>query len=288
MRFLLALASLATWLFLPGPLLASASGPATSAIAIRVAPGDWGSAQVADIATVLNSVVEVLLPYFPHQTSKRLVVASSSRGPHVLLERSPEDEYRVFLSVRDARWDQFAYQFSHELCHVFANDEQHKPVPAGITSEHQWFEEALCEAVSLFTLRRMTARWESAPPYPHWRPYAPAFREYAERLQAQQHRQLAQTHSLHDWFEETRDQLERNPYLRQKNELIATALLPLFERNPQGLAAIGYLNSEASAASGSFADYLEAWSRCCPESYRTVARQAIALFLRRPSAAPSG
>ena len=287
MRSLLALVGLATWLSIPGPLFAAASGPPANHVAIQVAPGDWGSARVEDIATVLNSVVEVLLPYFPQQAPKRLVVASSQQGPHVVLERSAEGEYLVSLSVRDARWDQFAYQFSHELCHVFANHERHEPGPDGVTREHQWFEEALCEMVSLFTLGRMASSWESAPPYPHWNTYAPAFREYAERLQAQQHRHLSPTRSLQQWVEENRAQLKRDPYLRQKNELLATLLLPVFEQNPEGLAAIGYLNSEESASSRSLEEYLETWYECCPERHRSVVRQAISLFRRMPSTARS-
>ena len=120
MRSLLAQVCLITTFCLPGPLSAAAPGLATRPVAIEVAPGGWQAARVEDIATVLNSVVEVLLPYFPEQTPKRLVVAWSQEGPHVLREISPGAGYRVFLSVRDTRWDQFAYQFAHELCHVFA------------------------------------------------------------------------------------------------------------------------------------------------------------------------
>lgn len=283
MRSLLAQVCLVTWLSLPGPLSAAAPGLPTSPIAIEVAPGGWPSARVEDIATVLNSVVEVLLPYFPQQTPKRLVVVSSQEGPHVLRESSPGGAYRVFLSVRGKRWDQFAYQFAHELCHVFANHDPHKAGPDGATQAHQWFEEALCETVSLFALRRMASSWENAPPYRHWRAYAPAFGEYAERLQAQQHRHLSPDQSLREWFEENEAQLQRNPYLREKNELLATLLLPLFERNPAGLAAIGYLNSEDPASSRTLDEYLENWYRCCPDEHRSLVRQAIRLFRPAPS-----
>jgi hypothetical protein len=283
MRSLLAPVCLVTWLSFPGPLSAAAPAPPTNPIAIEVARGDWQSARVEEIAIVLNSVVEVLLPYFPHQTPKRLVVASSQEGPHVLRESSPGAGYRVFLTVRGTRWDQFAYQFAHELCHVFANHEPHAPGPDGAARAHQWFEEALCETVSLFALRRMTSSWESAPPYRHWRAYAPAFREYAERLQAQQHRHLSPDLSLREWFEKNEAQLKRDPYLREKNELLATLLLPLFEQNPGGLAAIAYLNSEEPASSQSLDEYLENWYRCCPDEHRSVVRQAIRLFRPVPS-----
>ena len=284
MRSLLAQVCLVTWLALPGPLSATPPSLPTSPIVIEVAPGGWQSARAEDIAAVLHSVVEVLLPYFPQQTPKRLVIASSEEGPHVLRESSRGARYRVFLSVRGTRWDQFAYQFAHELCHVLADHDSHKPAPDGAAQAHQWFEEALCETVSLFALRRMASSWESAPPYRHWRAYAPAFSEYAERLQAQPHRHLAADQSLREWFENNQAELQRNPYSRKKNELLATFLLPLFERNPAGLAAIGYLKSEDPASSGTLDEYLENWYRCCPDEHRGVVRQAIRLFRPAPSA----
>ena len=76
-----------------------------------------------------------------------------------------------------------------------------------VARDHQWFEEALCEAVSLFTLKQLASSWEHSPPYPHWKDYAPAFREYAERLLGEKHRRLPLDKSVAEWYAENREML---------------------------------------------------------------------------------
>ena len=281
MRVNWTLASFAVaYLLVGSPALATGLTPPASRIAIHVKQGDWGTARTQDIETVLTSVADVLVPYFPHRASSRVLVASSRQGPRVLLEKSPDGAHRVLLNVQDTRWDQFAYQFSHELCHIFSNSE-HRDMSGGVVArDHQWFEEALCEAVSLFTLEQMASSWEHSPPYPHWKEYAPAFREYAARLSGEKHRHLPLDKSVADWYAENREVLGSNPYLREKNEFLATQLIALLEEAPGSLGAIGYLNRETSSFSKSFEAYLDSWYSCCPEEIRDLAGRVISLFTR--------
>lgn len=281
MRVIWTLARFAVAFLLVGsPALATGLTPPASRIAIHVEQGDWGTARTQDIEKVLKSVADVLVPYFPQRASSRVLVASSRQGPRVLLEKSPNGAYLVLLNVQDTRWDQFAYQFSHELCHLFANSEHREMRSDVVARDHQWFEEALCEAVSLFTLKQMASSWEHSPPYPHWKDYAPAFREYAERLLGEKHRHLQLDKSVAGWYAENREALESNPYLREKNEFLATQLIALLEKAPSSLGAIGYLNLEQSSFSKSFEAYLESWYSCCPEEIRDFARRVISLFTR--------
>ena len=186
------------------------------------------------------------------------------------------------FDVRDTRWDQFAYQFAHELCHVLADSEHRDREQEGAARSNQWFEEALCEVVSLFTLRRMAERWASAPPHAHWRGYAPAFREYLERLMAEPHRSLSGAGSLAKWYEGEHAALSRNPYLREKNELVSAVLFPLFERDPESLGSVAYLNADGAISTGSLGVYLEGWYLCCPDKYRNTVRQVMAIFRLSP------
>lgn len=278
MRAIPTLAGFAMAYLLAG-LTAPAAGSTSPAnpIVIHVQQGDWGTARTNEIAAVLTSVAKVLAPYFPQRVSTRVRIASSRQGPRVLLEKFPDGAHLVFLNVRDTRWDQFAYQFSHELCHIFANS-QHRETSGEMVRSHQWFEEALCEAVSLLTLKQMALGWENSPPYPHWKDYAPAFREYAERLLGEKHRNLPPGKSIAEWYAENRDVLGSNPYLRERNEFLATRLMALLEEAPRGLEAIGYLNLKQSSFNESFEAYLEAWYSCCPEEIRDFAGRIIALF----------
>lgn len=271
----------ATALLMGLPVFATDRAPQLGPIAIYVKHGDWGTARVQDIEKVLRSVTGVLLPYFPQRASERVVVAFNKQGPRVLLEKSPDGSHQVLLNVQDTRWDQFAYQFSHELCHIFTNFEHREISRDTASRDHQWFEEALCEAVSLFTLNRLASSWEYSPPYPGWEEYAPAFRQYANRLLTETHRHLHTNESIARWFRANQTALNGNPYLREKNELLATRLLSLLENTPGSLEAIGYLNLERSPSAKSLKAYLESWYSCCPEKYRAFISQVTALFEER-------
>lgn len=259
-------------------VFATAAAPAPARMAISVQPSDWGSAQVQDIEAVLGSVADVLAPYFPLHASDRVQVAFDKQGPRVLFERSPEGAYLVHLNVRDTRWDQFSYQFSHELCHIFANFERRRIGGDGNVRDHQWFEEALCEAVSMLVLDRMASTWKHSPPHPGWEHYAPAFREYAARVRNESRRRLRPNQSTQARYRDNQEELEGDPYLREKHGVLAGKLLPLLEDAPDGLQAIAYLNLEKPYPRGSFRAYLESWYNCCPDDQRGFVSQVISLL----------
>lgn len=278
MQFVSTLVGIAMILLTSSAAVAVEAMPPSGPMDIRVEAGDWGKARPRDIEAVLTTVADTLLPSFPQHAGERVLVAYSDAGPSVLLEKSRDGVHRVFLKVQDARWDQFAYQFSHELCHIFTNHEHREAAPGVLARDHQWFEETLCEAVSLVALERMTARWEHEPPHPNWQAYAPAFREYAQRLLDERHRALPPNETLGQWFNANREALERDPYLRQKNELLAAHLLSLFETVPGSLEAIGYLNAEQSPPNASFAAYLASWYDCCPGRHRAFVKEVMTLL----------
>jgi hypothetical protein len=257
--------------------LAPASTPAAGRLSLQVQPGDWGNASVQDIGTVLNSVADVLAPYFPRHASARVIVGFSKAGPRVLARKSPDGAYLVVLNVQDRRWDQLAYQFSHELCHIFSNYDQRPIGDDPASRDYQWLEETLCEAVSLLTLKRLASSWKDSPPHTGWEDYARAFHEYAERLLSARHRRLPPEESVAGWYLRHQAALEINPYLREKNELLAASLLDLVENTPGSLEAIGYLNLEAPSKEG-LAAYLAAWYDCCPPQHRLFVLRLIALL----------
>ena len=109
------------------------------------------------------------------------------RGP-------PDDPFVIQLTARDLEWSQFAYQFSHEFCHVLSNYENLKANP------NNWFHEAICELASVFTLRRMAERWQTNPPYPNWADYVAALRDYSEKRLSRQRVQLPRGVTLQSWL----------------------------------------------------------------------------------------
>lgn len=269
---------------IPGVTAPNASAPESptlaSGVQIQVAPGNWGSADPRDIQVVLDSVASEFRPLVSRQQQTAVKIRVIPRGisPRVLYERGPEGEYVVQLTARDERWFQYAYQFSHELCHILSNFD-HKEWHAGaVPTGNQWFEESLCETASLFTLKRMAASWAERPPGRKWIGYAPMFASYCDMLLAERHRYLPPSQSLGQWYAENQPALQDNPYLREKNEVVATILLPLFEQDPSMWQAIAYLNTNPRSAAKSFSEYLADWHGACPTGTQEHLGKAMSLL----------
>lgn len=241
---------------------------------IRVAPGDWGDAKPEEIETLLYAVADTLLTHFPERQLDPIVVSPSNQDPIVLYQKGPENEYQVHLAAKGRRWAEFIYEFSHELFHILANYENHAPPKI---AQYLWFEETMCEAVSLYTLRQMSVTWEQSPPRAEWASYAPALIRFTGRVQNEPHRQLPANTTLAQWFRENGPLLLENPYLRGKNELIANLFLPILEHN-QDWQAVGFLNLGASQGKMTFYDYLASWHDRTPPEHQQFPRLAMRMF----------
>lgn len=246
-------------------------------ILIRVLPGDWGGADRQDVENLLVSVARELWIYFPERSLKPIVVAPTERHPVAGYAKGPDGEYFVYLSARGLHWSQFAYQFAHEFAHILSNYEKNGP---SLVRRNQWFDESLCETASLFALRRLGAAWlkGDSVPYPHWKPYGAALQTYVQDLLALPHRALPTQSAFAEWYRGNAEALDQNPYLRERNELVARMLLPLFEEYPEAWSTIAYLNLQESDATGSFQQYLANWYRSTPEHQRPLVTKVIELF----------
>ncbi len=168
--------------------------------------------------------------------------------------RSPtETWYTIKLSARDRCWDKYAYQFAHEFCHVLSNYELLQKNP------NNWFHEAICELASVSTLRCMAERWPSYPPYPNWASYADNLRKYREERMDRPETHLPEGVSLQSWLLHNEDMLRIADYRekaeRNKQNLVAYQLLPIFEEFPSGWNAIRNLPT----SNGYLKDYLNEW-----------------------------
>lgn len=245
---------------------------------LRIADQGWGNTETAELSAVLESVALAFGRHFPNRTLEPVVVTPGEGGPVVLYERTPDGAYVVRLSARDGRWFQFVYQFAHELCHIYSNFDNKLDDEGNVADFNQWFEESVCEAASLYTLRALARSWANAPPGSLFERHAADLRAYAEYFMQERHRQLPATKTLALWYRVNQHHLAGNPYHRQRNELVAGVLLPQFEANPGSWEAIAYLNPDAERANLVFERYLEAWREACPEELKGVVEQIIATF----------
>ena len=242
---------------------------------IRVGDNGWGNADKEDVERVLYSVAAELEPYFPHGKLPPIKVEHGDDTPIALFEKVSGGQYVILLTAKDRHWSQLAYQFAHELTHVLSNFDNNALRQSKQQDPNQWFEEALCEAASLFALNQMAATWESAPPYPHWKDYAPALRRYAEQMKRESHRSLPTGISLANWFSKNENTVRTNPYQRASNEIVATRLLALFEQHPEQWGAITYLNQDKQANSADIREYLQRWYDHCPDAHKDFVQQVM-------------
>lgn len=241
--------------------------------AIQIVDDEWRNASRAEVEQVLVSTARELRVFFPERNDDTIYVRQSGHVPVVLYERGPRGEYTIQLTARGRFWPAYAYEFAHELCHVYANFERR---PNSALAPHQWFEESLCEAASLFVLRRMAVTWREEPPNAHWRVHAPAFREYAELLMSEPHRHG--NVALGPWFAKHAAMLAGDPYQRSANEYCANRLLELFEAQPQGWSSLQYLNTPTSASELNFNGYLRHWHGSAPAEQRPFLGKLLSLF----------
>lgn len=230
---------------------------------------EWGSANVRDVKAVIDSAALAIAPYIGNRTLENIIIRNDPKGPISLYQRGDDNEYIVLLDVKGRYWSQLAYQFSHEACHLLSN---YDLAPDNITRQ-QWFEESLCEAFSLFTLKEMAKQWQDNPPYPNWGSYAPELQRYVNNIMREEHRSFIQRPAA--WYRLHRATLEADPYAenRRLNEKLASHLLQLFEENPQHWAAINYLNLSDENETTGLHKYLSDWYNKTPAAYQeTVAK----------------
>lgn len=237
---------------------------------IAVDEGGWGEARVEDLRAVLESAARELGETMSGWSWPSLRVRHSRRGPLTLFEKNSAGETVVLLNVEGRRWAQAAFQFAHELGHILCRfDDRRHP--------NEWFEEAVCEAAALFTLRRMARSWAEKPPFPHWKDYAAALGDYAEERIAGF--RLPEGKSIAEWRREHEAPLRKDPHL-ESSGVVAALLLPLLEKEPSRWGAWAHLNDAPTGAAETLEEFLDAWRRRLPESeqgFADAVREAVGI-----------
>lgn len=198
----------------------------------------WGNASPIDVAFVLASSKKAFL----WNSQLHLPAIQVYHGaPHPLMHSALQNGIAIVrLTTKELVWDQYAYQFAHELCHV-VTQHTHMGKRFGWTknTEQSWLEESFCEAASFLTLKRLSKIWEVLPPWPHWISYAPQFQNY---LTITINDYGAQPNNFLTWFTDNESSLREDALQRNKNAVIALKLLPLMECNPHSIGALSHFS----------------------------------------------
>ena len=238
---------------------------------IDVESHGWGEAIPSNVAVLLADVashMSRLLTDPAPDHIKVIPVSGSDAVPRTLYRRSANGPITIQLTAQDRKWAKFAYQFSHEFCHVLSDYERLADGP------NNWFHEALCELASVFTLRRMAERWPTRPPYPNWADYAQSLAGYADDLLDNENSRLPADSTLRHWLAAREEQLRSDPYLRDLNTVVAYRLLPTFEAEPTGWNAVRSLPN----SSGCLMEYLADWYECVDTADKPFVKRVIGAF----------
>lgn len=227
-----------------------------SAVDIRPVSSGWNDAKAIDVKAVATSVASNLMPYFPKKRLNPIILKNKKEGPKTLYEKGNNNEYIVFVDIKSRKWAQLSYQFSHELCHILSNYNNDD-------IKNQWLEESLCEAISLHTLEKMSIQWQHTPPYPNWKSYSSHIKKYLNNMLQEKHR--GKSDNLSKWFSSNKKSLESNPYLRNKNEVVGTAIYRLIKTGNFKVSTIQYLNLGLSKKDKNISTKLNDWYKNSPK-----------------------
>ena len=131
----------------------------------------------------------------------------------------------------------------------------------------------VADASGIITLRRVAEAWRVRPPYPSWRPCAPAIRRRANEMVITA--TLPPGLTLAQWFSQNEPLLQQDSVNPELVRVMAVALLPLFEHEPGCDEAANWLDDNTD---GTFAEYLADWCACVPETHRPVVQRIAGEF----------
>lgn len=258
-------------------LLGLVASLSAARVDVTVQDGGWGEISVKEVRAIIVSAATEIARHCPKTRIGPILVHHRNDHPQTAWERTPDGKIIVGLQATDRQCAQFAFQFAHEFCHVLAtqsNDWQRTWRAEG--KPNLWFEESLGETASLFALRAMAKSWQRNAPFREWRYYAPDFASYAgERMRA------ASANAPGDfvrWFRQNEPAMRRNPMLREKNNVVASKLLPLLEAEPRAWEAVAFLNLGTRDRKQPFHVFLNEWRQNCPEPLRPFVVKVARVF----------
>ncbi len=132
--------------------------------------GKWSETKDSDLVKVLDSALTLFYAPLISKSipTKTVEVNHIDEDPHPNKKADPDPViYRsstgdkIYLTASERKWDQLAYQFSHELCHHVFNTLDNNNDPYG------WLEESFCELASIVVMRNMAKRWKFNYPFTH-------------------------------------------------------------------------------------------------------------------------
>lgn len=226
--------------------------------------GDWSYGEAAlRVLTRVRAVNLGKLRLLSDRQPAKLLIENHHQGPPaVWLHRDQPQAASIILNVGAADWCKTAYQFGHELGHVFANSWQFSAKPRLPT---QWLEEALVETFSIHGLRLLADNWERSPPFADDQAFAGAIRKYRVDLLRpdKPDSSAGSSENAASWLHTNREQLEAGQPVSRGPAI--QGILAVYESDRACIEDIGALNRWPERSSLPIDAYLARWKRSCTE-----------------------
>jgi hypothetical protein len=254
------------------PYIAGMSTPSPTLLSAPIEfTGDWGHISRAASQVVERARHACLdgIRLVSDRQPTRLRVEESSGLPAIWLHPNSGGRAWIIVNVGERDWSKLAYQFGHELGHVFANSWQPDAKPG---PPCQWLEEAMVEAFSLRGLGRLATDWKKKPPFAGDNAFGDAIAQYRENI-VRDCVALADSQGLSRsaaaWFADNRGQIEAGglvPY----GQAMASIILAEYEAAPDCVEALGALNRWPGRSAIPIVEYLRRWESSCSEVRASV------------------
>jgi hypothetical protein len=230
--------------------------------------GDWGGmlegAAVQVVERMRHACLDRVRLLSDRQPTRLRVDEHTSGNPAVWLHPDGSSMAWIIVDIGERDWSKLAYQFGHELGHVFANSWQADAKPA---TPCQWLEEAMVEAFSLRGLGRLATSWKENPPFAGDNAFGDAIAEYRESI-IRGYAALADSQGLSRdaaaWFGDHRSEIEI-PGLNPFAQAMSRTILTEYEAAPDCVEALGALNRWPGRTGVPIAGYLKLWEASCAE-----------------------
>jgi hypothetical protein len=265
----------------PASLAAEATPLPAAGRKLDLVIGDGFGAREADIRAVLLSAARSIWQHCPNTEWREpgFFIYHTSDAPVTAYQHRADGRVAIGLTTTGYHWSQFAFQFAHEFCHALAgHTNDFTRLWTRGRKANMWLEESFCETASLFAMRAMGERWKTAPPYPNWKSYAEALTNYARDRSRAALASLPAGLPFVDWFHKNEASMREKATLREKNNVVAERLLPLFEAQPAGWEAITFLNLGARDPEETLATRFAEWSAAAPPAQRAFIGSIAAVF----------
>ena len=223
---------------------------------------DWDGPTNTEVKDVLEPTYNLMMEStgLPILNEVLSVYRTHSGNPFVNLEYVDGSKVqRIGLFTRYYYYQQYTYQFAHELTHVLTNWEE----TPNRDRRFKWFEETIAELGSAFVIKQYEASPPAAMTYEgdSWSSYFDA--NYPDRYPEilANNWNIDSNATVSDWFHDYIGHLTGDCCIRELNWAVAREMLPSFLADPSLWESTVYLNKWDSTSDIDFNDFLSSWRR---------------------------